>query len=109
MRISYLFAVVALIGFLAMGYMHEQVHVQIMKSYGIESHIEYFSHFPDFVTVANEGCPTEECKLAHNINEAISYPLLPIYIVIATWMLIILVFVEETAVEYMKSRYEVKA
>ncbi len=55
--------------------LHEQVHVEIYKSYGIESKIEYFSHFPNAVTIAEDYCPTEECEIQHNLNEIISYNL----------------------------------
>jgi len=56
-------------------YLHEQVHVEIYKSYGIESHVEYLSHFPKVVTIAEEYCPTEACESQHNLNEIVSYNL----------------------------------
>ncbi|GAH58354.1 unnamed protein product, partial [marine sediment metagenome] len=52
MFLFYMF--VCLIAFIGMGVMHEQVHVVIYENYGIESRVEYFSHFPDFVTIADE-------------------------------------------------------
>lgn len=61
--------------------MHEQVHVEIYGSYGIDSHIEYISQFPNVVTIAERSCPSESCRLAHNINEAIGYPLMIFYVV----------------------------
>lgn len=67
--------IIALFGF---AYMHEQVHVEIFRSYGINSRIEMFSHFPDAVTIAEEPCPVNECKLAHNLNEVVGYPLMVI-------------------------------
>ena len=75
--------------------MHEQVHVEIFRSYGIESHVEYFSHFPNLVTIAEEGCVDEVCVLAHNINEAISYPLLFFYSMIGMLLILIIVAIEE--------------
>lgn len=85
MRPSTLFIIIAIIGFVLLGVFHEQVHVQIYESYGIDSKVEYFKYFPDFRTVADyrpEECP-ENCELAHNINEAVSYPLGIIYILIS--------------------------
>ena len=89
------FSCILILGLIGFGYMHEKVHIEIYKSYGIESHIEYFSHFPDFVTVAEEGCPTESCELAHNINEAIGYPLMAFYLLISIGMLILIVIKED--------------
>jgi len=81
MRISLIAMIILLLGLFGMGYMHEQVHVAIYSSYGVESHVEYFSHFPNFVTIAEEPCPTEMCNLAHNINEVVGYPLAILYCV----------------------------
>jgi len=55
--------------------MHEQTHVEIFRHYGINSSIEWFSHFPDVVTVGDRGCPTYECVLAHNNADNIGYHL----------------------------------
>ena len=62
--------------------MHEEAHVQIYKKYGVESHIDFISSFPDATTIAEEPCPVEECVLAHNINESISYVLMPFFVMI---------------------------
>ncbi len=67
------FAIIGLSCFILMGVLHEQVHIQIYESYGIESHMELFGHFPHFMTVAEESCPTPECTLANNINEVVGY------------------------------------
>lgn len=85
-------------GFLVMT--HEQVHVEIYKSYGIPSHIEYFKEFPRIVTITDrligsDECP-ESCKLANNINEAISYPLIIVTIIIYLGIFYILVILEKT-------------
>lgn len=88
------FSCILILGLIGFGYMHEKVHIEIYKSYGIESHIEYFSHFPDFVTVAEEGCPTELCELGHNINEAITYPLLIFYLIMGLYMFTIICYKE---------------
>ena len=81
MRNSTIFLILIPFGLILMGYLHEQVHVQIYESYDIESKVEYFKGFPNFQTVVTDakGECLEECELAHNINEAIGYPLLIIY------------------------------
>jgi len=83
MRHLWLIAVLLVLGHFGLGYMHEQVHKEIFRGYGIESRVEYISHFPDFVTIAESPCPTDSCKLAHNINEIVGYPLGIIYLVFA--------------------------
>jgi len=95
MKYALLFAIVGVIGLWGMGVMHEQVHVEIFRGYGINSHVEYLSHFPHFVTIAEKGCPTEECKLAHNINEAFSYPLMSFYIILVFGMFMIILILED--------------
>ena len=81
---------VGLIALFGFAYMHELVHVEIFRSYGIESRIEMFSRFPDAVTIAEKPCPVNECTLAHNINEVVGYPL---FIILA--YLIIVGFIKE--------------
>ncbi len=68
-----IFCIIGLIFFMVGIYLHEQVHVEIYKSYGIESKVEYFSHFPDFVTIAERPCPTEICESYHWSNEIFTY------------------------------------
>lgn len=94
MRIMWVFFLALIFGFFLFGYMHEQVHIQIYKGYGIDAHAEYFSHFPDFVTIAEEPCPTEECALAHNINEAVGYHLMVFYFITGIFMFIVVMFLE---------------
>lgn len=84
------FIIILILGFFGLGFMHEQVHVEIYRSYGIESHIEYFSHFPNWVTIAEQKCPTEMCEMAHNINEIVGYPLLILYCVFGIAILTII-------------------
>ena len=86
----YLFFLIGILGLIFLGFMHEQVHVAIMKQYGINSSVEYFSEFPDFITIFDEPCPTEECILSHNINESIGYHLYSFYILIFFGFLIII-------------------
>ena len=94
-RLSSIFMVVFFLGTIGIGVMHEQVHVAIYSGYGIESHVEYLSHFPNFVTIAEEPCPTEMCQFAHNLNEIISYPLLVVYIVFGIFCEILIILKEE--------------
>jgi len=92
MKYLIFYSIVFLACYLFLGVMHEQVHVQINNFYGIDSRVEYFSHFPHFVTIAynnTENC-NDSCKLAHNINEAIGYPLLVFYIFLGLTFLIII-------------------
>jgi hypothetical protein len=87
-----IFIVILLIGFIGLIFVHEQVHVQINLIYGIESHVEYFSNFPNVVTISDgdwSKC-TSDCKLAHNINEIVGYPLIVCYIVFCGGLLIII-------------------
>ena len=95
MNYSTIFCFIMLFGLMGIGFMHEQVHAEIYKSYGIESHVEYFSHFPDLVTIAEEPCPTESCNLAHNINEAITYPLTFFYFALMIGILSIIIIIED--------------
>ena len=82
------FAVIMMLGFIGIGMMHEQVHVAVYRSYGIDSHVEYFSHFPTIVTIADEGCPTEACIFTNNLNEIIGYPLNILYMVVGIWKIL---------------------
>ena len=92
---SFLFLFFFILGILGLGIMHEEVHIAIYNSYGIESHSEYFSHFPNFVTIAEEKCPNETCELAHNINEIVGYPLLIFYVIFGVGVFCIINSVEE--------------
>lgn len=74
--------------------MHELVHQEIFRSYKIESEIYYVKYFPAFVTVPEAPCPDSNCKLAHNLNEAISYQLMPFYIIIYLGLAFIIGFLE---------------
>ena len=95
MKFAIMFLVILLLGIIGLGHSHEDVHVQIMKNYGIESRIEYFSHFPRFVTIHNEPCPTEECLKSHAMNEIIGYPLTIFYGVFGIGMFFLIALAEE--------------
>jgi hypothetical protein len=85
-----IFFVGAILSFLLFGYLHEQVHVQIYRGYGIESKIGI--DFPDLVTTAEKPCPSEECELAHNLNEVVSYPLQAIFLFMILFGIITITF-----------------
>ena len=89
-KILLFFALIFIGSFILFGYMHEQVHVTIFDHYDIESEVKYLSSFPNFATVYYEPCPTEECTLAHNINEAIGYQLIPLYILMGFGLFLII-------------------
>ena len=72
-------AVVIICGMAGLGYMHEVVHQEIFRAYGIESEVSI--DFPDLVTTGDEACPTDSCVLAHNINEIVGYPMAILYVV----------------------------
>ena len=69
-------------------YSHEEVHQTIYESYNINSTI---SMFPRQMTTADSPCPTEECVLAHNINEAISYVLIPMFAFFVLFCILVLI------------------
>ena len=94
MKLYIIFAVILLLGFVGLMIIHERVHVEIFAIHGIESHVEYFSHFPYVVTIPEQNCPNEACVLAHNINEEISYPLDILYSVFGIALLIIIYIIE---------------
>lgn len=81
--------------FILSGVLHEKVHVIIFEHYDIESHVEYFSHFPDFVTIADEPCKEKTCLLAHEINEAVGYPLMLLIVLLFIGLFIIILNQEE--------------
>lgn len=69
-----------LLGLVILNIAHEEAHVQIFRSYQIDSHIEYFKHLPyRIATISNEPCPNEFCNLAHNLNEVVGYTIIALY------------------------------
>ena len=85
-----------------MVFSHEVVHQTIYKSYGIESHIGIYQYDDNWyswtaMTVTEpyiEGMCNDSCELAHNINEAISYVLIPAVCLIGFGLFIIIVILE---------------
>lgn len=80
------YIILFLAGFFLLGFQHELVHVQIFKSYGIDSHIEIWGNGWDWVTKAEgnySNCNAANgCVQSHNMNEVIGYQLIPIYLII---------------------------
>lgn len=95
MKYTVLIFIVGMLSYFFMGVLHEQVHVEIYKGYGIDTEVKYFSEFPDMVTIAEERCPTEECELANNINEAITYPLTAVFAFIIVFAVMVINILEE--------------
>jgi hypothetical protein len=93
MKITYLFTILFLSGFGLFGLMHEKVHETIYSNYGIKSHIEI--RFPDLVTVAEKGCTTENCEMAHEMNEVVGYHAMPFYFIIGFGFLFIIGLMEK--------------
>lgn len=75
--------------------MHEQTHVTIFQGYGIESHVEYFSDFPNLITYPEEPCPDVACELAHNNSDSFMYPMSVIYLIFCFGFYIFILAIEE--------------
>ena len=95
MKFSIIYLFLFLFGIIYFGILHEQVHVAIMENYGIDSHIEYFSHFPDFVTIYEKPCPTEECVKLNIQNEIIGYHAQMFYFLVGFGLFFIIFILEE--------------
>jgi len=98
-RISTLFFILAMIGFMGFVYMHEAVHREIYYSYGIENvEIDLIHHFPNAVTIPHNvtkgQCPGE-CHLAHNLNEVVGYPLMIFYALFIIFFYAVLLQMED--------------
>jgi len=79
------FLIIASIFFILFIQAHEEVHSEIYKIYGIDSRISWFDYFPTVVTIAEDKCPSDSCRLAHNINDIIGYPITIFY---SLWILL---------------------
>lgn len=96
--LSIVFFGVLLGGTFAMAYSHEQVHKVINSNYGIDSNIIFANKDGKWYSwtlmtrtepITPDQC-NDSCKLAHNINEAISYVLIPAVLLLGfgIWMII---------------------
>ena|SRR3990167_6310847 len=100
--ISNFFAAVGIIGLFFLGYMHEVVHVEIFKTYNISARMDFIHYFPDFATIPEKRCPTDNCNLANDINEVIGYPLLAFYLLFFVAFYLIILMLEF----YLMGKYE---
>jgi len=105
---SYLFLIIFFLGFIALGYMHEAVHQEIFESYGISSQINWFRDFPDITTstTSDPSACVDECILAHNVNEAIGYPLFVFYAVIGIGIWVLIVVFDEISISILGGQDE---
>jgi hypothetical protein len=90
----YVYIIIAIGSFIFSSYMHEQTHVAILAQDGIKSHVEYFSHFPDLATIPEAPCKTETCLLANEMNEVVSYNLMPFFMILLFGFLGIMVYLQ---------------
>lgn len=81
------YATIFFLGMILLTSVHEKVHVIINGHYDLTSKVYWFKYFPSVATEANAPCPTDTCRLAHEINEAITYPLQTIYFVVVMYLL----------------------
>lgn len=88
------FFILFLAGLWLLGMMHEQVHVEIFKSYGIDSDVKYHWNFLPHETIGEVPCPTDSCILAHDINEVVGYHLMVIYLLIGTCFIFLFLLIE---------------
>lgn len=89
--LSFAYIVLIIIVIFSQTRMHEEVHQQIFKIYGINStigvNLEYAYTKPD------KNCPIDsDCELLHSLNEIVSYNLqgFEVLFFIATFFIIIL-------------------
>jgi len=84
------FTIATILIFLLGCYMHERVHQEIFKGYGIESKMIVLWAEGSFAVQPEQNCPSEGCNLAHNINDAIGYNLQMFYVLIFAGFLLML-------------------
>jgi len=87
-------------------YMHEVAHQTINTYFGVSSHIEFFGGALGS-TVVDSGVIPEAGILAHSINEAVGYQLLPLFLGIMALQIIgIMLNVNKQDVEKWRWEYE---
>jgi len=72
---------------------HEFVHKAIYNSYGIDSKISYGLSEASTTPFGNYSQCTENCQLAHNINESVGYHLQVIYIGVMMFLGILIYYI----------------
>ena len=77
-----------------LSYYHETSHKVINSYYGVSSHLEWFSQWPDVVTVQDSGSCKGDCILAHSNAESFFYPFQIFAIACLFFLLILIVLFE---------------
>lgn len=74
---------------------HELVHVQIYKTYGIDSdwHYTYSGGYTEVTNVTEAYNCTEKCEELHLLNEIVGYNVLTILAGFCIFTIIVLVFI----------------
>lgn len=104
--LSKLFTIILFVSLILFVYFHEQTHVQINESYGINSRVEYFKDFPDVVTYGDKSCPNDSCILAHKNTDNIGYQLQPLFLLLGIGLLCIIILLENREeIELMRLEY----
>lgn len=89
------FCIIFILGGFTMTYYHEMAHVEIFRTYGIQSEIHLFEKFPTFITRADvddyQARCDDNCKMANDINEMIYYPIQFIYVIIGLGFLALII------------------
>jgi disulfide bond formation protein DsbB len=94
-KASTMFIIIAIGAFIANIYYHEAAHQEVFAEYGIDSRVEYFSHFPDVMTIAEAPCPTEECSLANRNVDSFGYQLTGLYVIAMFGFFFLLLVMED--------------
>ena len=72
---------------------HELVHKEIFSSYGIDSKISYGLSEAITTPLGNYSQCTDNCQLAHNINESVGYHLQVIYSGVMMFLCILIYYI----------------
>lgn len=97
-KLTLVFLLALILGLMANGYMHEEVHRAIFSDYGVHSEVYYLKYFPRMVTVPNvteaiEYC-NESCNIQHEENEIVGYNIEGIYYIIGIGLFFIILLLE---------------
>jgi len=96
MKYKYLlFLAIFLFIWLYAGVMHEQAHVSIYEYYGVDTEVQYFKNFPHFVTIAEEPCPNDFCRILNSENDLIQYNLNSILLLLTTGFTFLIYMLEK--------------
>lgn len=93
MKLSTVFGLVGIILIVIFILCHEYIHQVIFTMDGIKSKIGFYDY--TIATKPESNCKTSECKLAHEINEIVGYPLMLIFLLLWFGLFIIIFILEE--------------